>query len=193
MDIKQIIDDSFDSALIKPVAETTELKINRQRSINWVESLADTFRKVNQKKDNIRVFSKYHDENRKDFGVNELLYDISVCKINYTESPKNKTKLGYIEKALWLIESEMAKDTRQLVYDFNKLVIGDAENKLFVGPSSEEIEKFIPKLGTIARNCNGFLYLCLIPHPEKWGTGSNKPKVWKFNGEEFINLEQISL
>ena len=173
----------------KEIAETTLLKIHRQRSINWVESLAGEFRKVYPRDKDFRVFSKYHDQNR-DFGLNELLYDISVCRVNRITSPRH-IELVYIEHAVWLVESEMAKDTRQLVYDFNKMVIGNAENKLFVGPLSEEIEKFIPKPGTIARNCRGLVYLCLIPHPEKWHTGINKPKVWNYNGEEFINLDQI--
>ena len=123
MDVKQIIEIAFENARIKAFKEEKEhpeyskQKIHALRSQNWVESLAVSFRKVYNKDVNVRVFSKYHTENRKEFGLNELLYDISVCKINYTESPKHKTKLAYIEKALWLVESEMAKDTRQLVYD----------------------------------------------------------------------------
>lgn len=35
----------------------------------------------------------------------------------------------------------MAKDTRELVYDFNKLVIGDEENKVFVVPMQAKIIK----------------------------------------------------
>jgi len=168
--IKQIVTEAFEAAKQKAVDATTDQERNRQRSIIWVESLASAFREYYQIKDNYRVFSKYYEdiETRKDFGLNELLYDISVCKINYTESPKHKTKLAYIEKALWLVESEMAKDTRQLVYDFNKLLIGDAENKLFVGPINTYNKEQIEIFKKIALNCKGNVWVAMIPHPGEW-------------------------
>ena len=157
------------------------------RSQKWVESLADSFRKAYQQDESIRVFSKYNKENRKDFGLNELLFDISVCKINYLKSPRNK-ELAYIERAHWLVESEMAKDTRQLLYDFNKLIIGNAENKLFVGPLSRVIIDFLPELSKVAKYCSGNLYFSLIPHPADWENPGSNPRVWKFDGNEFKDL-----
>ena len=52
---------------------------NRNRSRNWVNCLARNFRSGFAEND-VRVFSKHDDLNRKEFGLNELLYD-SVIKI----------------------------------------------------------------------------------------------------------------
>lgn len=201
---RTIIEKAFQQAVFNAKQKSSEAnitsddlqKLHALRAREWVEALADNFREYYKKADNYRVFSKYYsgenEEQRKDFDLNELLFDISVVKINKTLSPRN-IELPYIEKAEWIIESEMAKNTRELVYDFNKLIIGDAENKLFVGPISDEIEKFIPKLGEIARNCRGTVYLSLISHPEMWDKEHSRPKIWKFNGEEFINLELLKV
>ncbi|MDZ7742227.1 MAG: hypothetical protein U5Q03_10855 [Bacteroidota bacterium] len=171
MEIQQILQAAFEQAKQEPVTGKTDQERNRQRSIHWVESLAEEFRKKYPREKNYRVFSKYHDQN-KDFGLNELLYDISVCKINYIESPKGK-KLAYIEKAIWLVESEMAKDTQQLVYDFNKLLIGNSENKLFVGPLTSHNEDILELFNKIAVNCKGDVWLALVPHPGEWENDSN--------------------
>jgi GTP1/Obg family GTP-binding protein len=186
VNIKQIINEAFENAQKKAFEEEkkhpeiSKQKIHAFRSQSWVESLAEAFRKEYKDDKNISVFSKYHTRNRTDFGLNELLYDISVCKINYTESPKHKIKLAYIEKALWLVESEMAKDTRQLVYDFNKLVIGDSKNKLFVGPLSNYNDEILGIFKKIAKNCNGDIWVGFISHPGKWES-SNAIKLKIFN------------
>ena len=43
MDIIQIINEAYEKARQILVDETTELKRNRKRSKNWVESLAESF------------------------------------------------------------------------------------------------------------------------------------------------------
>lgn len=49
---------------------------NATRSKNWVEGLAAAFREHYRKDDpDVRVFSKYHADNRSDFTLNELLDD----------------------------------------------------------------------------------------------------------------------
>jgi hypothetical protein len=188
MEIEKIIEAAFKQTRTKEVTENNDLKRNRQRSINWVESLAEQLRISYPDKDNYRVFSKYYSGNQ-DFGLNELLFDISVVKINKTESPRHR-ELTYIEKALWLVESEMAKDTRQMVHDFNKLVVGNSENKLFVGPLTKKIIEFLPELVKVANHCNGNLFLCLIPHPSAWGNEELKPFIYSFSGDSFINLKK---
>lgn len=170
MDIRDTIHEAFRRAAQESVMGGTNQGRNRQRSISWVETLASEFRKVYRRENDFRVFSKYHDQN-KDFGMNELLYDISVCKTNYIVSPQRK-RLSYIEKALWQVESEMAKDTRQLVYDFNKLVIGDAENKLFIGPLTSHDDEIMEILKKIAMHCRGNVWVVMIPHPGEWESKS---------------------
>jgi hypothetical protein len=159
-------------ALEEGITPNDAQKLHALRARKWVEALAENFREHYKKEENIRVFSKYYkgknDTQRKEFGLNELLFDISVCRINYTEAPKHHTKLPYIEKALWIVESEMANDARQLVLDFSKLVMGDAEYKLFVGSITNEDQKNLEIFKRIAVNCKGNVYLALVPHPGRW-------------------------
>lgn len=105
MDINTIVQAAFQKAVTIPDHDDSELKRNRQRSQNWVESLAIAFREAYSEDNSVRVFSKYHKENRKEFGLNELLYDVAVCRINHLESPGNKKRLAYIEKVLCFVES----------------------------------------------------------------------------------------
>lgn len=69
------------------------------------------------------------------------------------------------------------KDTRQLVLDFSKLVIGDAENKLFVGPLNNLNEEILEVFKMIAKNCSGNVWVALVPHPGKWETNEKKTVV----------------
>jgi hypothetical protein len=181
---KEFIEKTFSLALTNAEKKAVEKKIysgdlqklHALRAREWVEALANSFREHFKVDENIRVFSKYYEsengEQRKDFGLNELLFDISVVKINKIESPRHK-ELTYIEKALWLVESEMAKDTRQLVLDFSKLVIGDVENKLFIGPLTSHDEEIMGIFKKIAVNCRGNVWVVLIPHPGEWGENKN--------------------
>lgn len=186
MDPTTIIREAFDRSREKVKEKEAKTKyaspqkMHAMRSQEWVKALALQFQQhyTDIGAENIRVFSKYCNDNRGDFGLNELLFDIAVVKTATISSTRN-IPLTYIEKALWIVESEMAKDTRQLVLDFSKLVMGDAENKLFVGPFTEEDEKIIEILKTIAMNCNGDFWLSQIPHPGKWNNVNLIPEVQK--------------
>jgi len=94
--------------------------------------MAEEFRKLYPEPD-VRVFCKWDDCNRGEFGLNELLYDVCVCRTETCLSARQGKTLRYVTKALWQVESEFARDSYEAVKDFNKLVIGSAENKLFVG------------------------------------------------------------
>src|SRR4051812_11217023 len=99
--------------------------MHRKRSCAWVEGLADVLRKTLERADGeVRVFSKEYRDNRADFGVNEMLYDICVCETATCPTFSGRRPLRYITSALWLIESEFAKDSAAAVKDFNKLVLG---------------------------------------------------------------------
>lgn len=67
-----------------------------------------------------------------------------------------------------VVESEFARNSRQALIDFNKLVLGSAHNKLFIGPQVSEVEPFVNVLKPAARACTGNVYIALIPHPAKW-------------------------
>ena len=64
-------------------------KNNAQRSAFWIECLAKAFRSIEWEED-IAVFSKDYYGNRVEFGMNEMLYDVTVAEIKTinTNPPK---------------------------------------------------------------------------------------------------------
>lgn len=139
--------------------------LHSNRSKEFIENFAHILRKEYFKDKSIyRVFSRHFSENRNEFKTNELLYDISVCSISFVLSP-NKNKLLYIKKAIWQIESELHEtDSHASLVDFNKLVLGSAENKLFICSNIKFLETLLPA----AKCCSGKIFICIIPHPRKW-------------------------
>jgi len=177
-DIKQLLQKSLALAQAEPDKGKSVQEINQNRSRSWVKFLADQLLTHYQSEQDIRVFSKYDETNRKDFGLNELLYDIVVCKVGEVLSAKHGKKLLYIKETLWQVESEFARNSRQALIDFNKLVLGSAYNKLFIGPQVSEVEPFVSVLKPAARACTGNVYVALIPHPAKWKGTSDYVRLW---------------
>jgi len=177
MFIYEIVLKSFKNAMIsakersagKPDPRKVESK---KRSAEFVECLADELRKYYQEEDHYRVLSQqYSDENHYEFGLNELLYDILVCKIDHVNAVrKTDTGLVFVKEAIWAIESEMAKNTREMLYDFNKLLVSSSRSKLFIGPLTSYNDEVLELLSITAIDslCNGKFYFILIPHPDDW-------------------------
>ena len=101
------------------------------------------------------MFSQGFDGNAQGFGLNELLYDILVCRAETVMSAKQKTQLRYFTECVWQIESELKKDSKQAILDSNKLVVGSARNKLFIGPVVNDPEAYINVLLPAAKACVG--------------------------------------
>ena len=158
-------------------------KDNRERSKNFVEDVASSFRKKFKNQDNVYVLSKHHAEHRDQFGLNELLYDILICETEKVESASQHQTLTYIKRAIWQIESEFAKNTREAIYDFNKLVIGNSENKLFIGPQVNDPVSFLGTLKPAAGCCNGNVFVALVPHPNEWNGSKFDLNLWQFSNE----------
>jgi hypothetical protein len=146
--------------------------IHRARSKNFVEALADCLRAVHQADPGIAVLSKHFAQNRKRFGLNELLWDILVCRTAATRSAKGSKTLTYITKALLAVESEFARDSREALFDFNKLVLSGSDTKLFVGPRVADEMAFLNPLGQAAAHCGGVVVVALVPHPADWKPGA---------------------
>jgi hypothetical protein len=143
-------------------------KNNAQRSAFWIECLAKAFRSIEWEED-IAVFSKDYYGNRVEFGMNEMLYDVTVAEIKTIKSARSK-EIKVISNVKWLIESEFQKsNSRAITIDFSKLVIGRAENKLLIISEGmlipTWIENAIPEI-IKSDNCN--FYLAVIPHPKDW-------------------------
>src|SRR5207248_1386226 len=154
-------------------------RINVHRSRVWVDALARQFRQTIAEPD-VCVFSKYDKTNRERFGLNEMLYDVCVCRAGSVTSPVHGNTLHYICKPLWQVESEFAHDTRQTMFDFNKLVLGSAENKLCVCPATPRPENYLNTLADPAGCCSGTVYVGFVPNPSTWAGGSVDLRCYQF-------------
>jgi len=118
------------------------------------------------------------DPKEKGFGLHELLFDIHVCQFEMIPSLKESKNifLPIVKRAIWHIESELDEhDSGKWLKDFNKLVVGSAPFKMFIGPYKDGQNEAIKKtLRTPAEYASGKLFLALIPHPRHWKNFSKK-------------------
>ena len=148
--------------------------LHRQRSSEWVQCLAHELKTLVGDDRNVRVLYRNNDENRDDFGLNELLYDVCICRTAEHPSARGGRALRYVTGAVWLVESEFARDSCQAVKDLNKLVIGRAENKLFIGPTLGPADEagylaaLLPVAAAAAAEGASRVYVALVPHPGEW-------------------------
>jgi hypothetical protein len=143
-------------------------KFHHARSLAWVSSLAAAFENHFAGDIAIRVLTRYDDRHRAEFGLNELLYDISVVRVATVPAARRQVDLIYVKNVLWQVESEFARNSREAVFDFNKLVLGSAKNKLFIGPNVDDPDRFLGVLLPAAQACTGKVYAALVPHPDRW-------------------------
>ncbi len=181
-DVKQLLQEALQQAKSCPDSGDTTQKINIHRSRSWVQALSEQFREKYKGDSEIRIFSKTDDSNKKDFGLNELLYDVLVCKVGEVESSVHKKKLCFIKEVLWQVESEFAHNTRSSLIDFNKLVLGSAKNKLFIASRVKKgtESSFLKVLKPAAGYCSGDVYVGMVPHPSDWVDIENNVHLWVF-------------
>jgi len=167
-----------------PSTDLSSGALHRWRSSQWVESLAARMREAYVADPDIRVLSKLSALHRREFGLNELLYDVLVCRVASVGSARHRAPLVYVHDTLWQVESELARDSRAALIDFNKLVLGTADNKLFVGPLVHDVPAYLATLLPAARRCTNTVYVALISHPDEWATtgADGDVRVWRFDG-----------
>jgi len=181
MNIKQTIQQSLMIAAGLADSGGSPQLIHRNRSKNFVETLASQLREEFKENESVYVLSKHYEHTRLEFGLNELLYDVLVCETDQVQSAIEKEYLTFVIRAIWEIESEFARNSREAFYDFNKLVLGSSENKLFVGPQVSNEATFINLLAEAAKYCHGNTYLALVPHPSEWKSQKLDVHCWLFN------------
>ena len=161
---------------------------NNAKAANWVDCLARGFQSQYQAA-NQRVFWRKNPSNQKEFSLNELLFDIAVCEVQWVPSVAKRTQLPFVAKCYWQVESELNdKNSREITKDFSKLVMGKSDSKLFISSFSDPRRERTKELcAKIARYCRGNLYLCFIPHPRDWGKNSN-PEVLRWAGDHWCPL-----
>jgi hypothetical protein len=185
MDLRNLLEKAFADATKTAVANTALKQLHVARARAWITSLTTRFR-CQYCGNSMRVLSKYNATHRKEFGLNELLYDVLVCQVDIVE--KYGKPLVYIQDVVWQVESEFARDRRQALYDFNKLVLGAGHNKLFIGPQVSDYHRYIDTLLPAADRCTGNVYLALIPHPRDWNAVVQKIDIWQYNNGSWASL-----
>lgn len=170
VNIRNLVSNAFQDAraMKLDVDPSDEGKLHRERSLQFVESLSRRLLNACHSKEKVTSLSKHNNNDRERFGMNELLFDISVVEYGYVNSGPKDKELVYVKKAIWLVESEMAGNKREALYDFNKLVLGASENLLFVGPHVRDEVNYLRVLGEAAKHCRAPIHIVLIPHPRKW-------------------------
>ena len=170
MKIKAILEEALNAANREYGGNLSDRQLHQQRSTNFVEELASLLRQQYKTNSSVRVFSKHYKDRiqRLEFGLNELLYDVLVCETDTVSSSSGRGTLRFVSKAIWQIESEFARNSWQAVYDFNKLVLGSSENKLFIGPQGGNEQEFLKRLIPLASRCSSNAFVALVPHPSAW-------------------------
>lgn len=154
--------------------------VHRNRSRNFVECLATEFRRRYPDRDDVAVFSKHFVGNRQRHGLNELMFDVAVCETRRVPSASGRAELTFVSSLLVAIESELAANSREALYDFSKLVMGRALTSLFIGPCSTEEERYLAALGPAADCCAGTVLVALIPRPASWSdAGGVDVRLWR--------------
>lgn len=180
MNVRHIINYSFANATKAMVMGTSPQALHSARERVWVKSLAAQLAEE-YNEEMIRVFSRSNRDNQTDFGLDKFLYDIQVCRIAKTKTvDKLKRELLYVQSSLWQVECDFSRDVDSALHTLNKLVVGNSENKLFVGAHIPSADSYIGTLKAPAAACNGALYLALIPHPENWDDLEQEIDVWQF-------------
>ena len=178
--MKSLVQNALATALMCPDDGATLGAAHRNRSRNFVESLAAELRQRYAERHDVAVFSKHYEGNRKRHGLNELMFDVAVCETRQVPSATGRTELTYVSSMLVAIESEMARDSREALYDFSKLVMGRAETNLFVGPLVSDEGAYLTALGPAADCCSGDTFVALVPHPDQWQSdGAADVHLWQ--------------
>jgi hypothetical protein len=181
MNIQHIINTSFNDATKSFVMGTSSQSLTRARERVWIKMLSTHLADALGEHD-CRVFSAYNRGNIEDFGTEQLLYDIQVCRVGVTTTAdKKKEQLHYIQASLWQIEIDFSRGIHPAIFAFNRLVTGNAENKLLIGAHLKTGRNtYIGTLKASAMACSGNVYLALIPHPEDWDDDDLSIDVWQF-------------
>ena len=184
--LQNALERAYDEAL--DIAYPNDGDTHRARSVAWLNAIGNSFSQKYDKHQLVRVFWKQNDQHKEDFGLNELLHDVLVAECAESVSPRHGIPIAYIERALWQVESELKPDGRAAIIDFSKLVLGSAENKLFVGPLTHNQETFRNSLLPVAEACQGNVFAAFIPEPKLWYKKDPEVVAWQYKNSRW---EQI--
>ncbi len=186
MNIRRLIDESYLVAVKALVMGTSPQALARARERAFVKALADQLQSE-YAGDDMRVFSRFGRGNRRDFGAEQLLSDICVCRVDRGQTGGRQSQdFLYVADVLAQVEIELSRDWRREVQALNRLVGGSAAVKLLVTarPSRDSAEVLATLLAPFAAVA-GAASLALIPHPADWETTEAAPQVWRLDDCEW--------
>jgi len=187
--VKNMINDSLTAVAAMDDKGWTVKEKHRNRSSSFVKIIADAFRINYSEKDGYRVLSRDYESDKKEFKVKELLFDITVCSVNSTPSKKSDIALTYLTGAEWIVESELEDgDYREPLTDFNKLVLGNSKNKLFIGSTREDNPFLLETLSKPAQHCNGNIITAIVQHPRTWKLTTPKAEIYSYQNSKWVKL-----
>ncbi len=157
---------------------------------NLTDSLVEYFKR--NEGNSIVGFSKGSPYNN-EFGLNEFMFDIHICRYDFTESSIHAIKIPFIVEPILQLESEFAESNRESIKDFSKLVVGKAKYKIMILPNSmknNEVDNYLKPQSPIAKYIHEELYAVFIPHPRNWGKFTEDVKNIKYYKFSNDNWEQ---
>lgn len=182
MNIRHLLHYSFHDARNAMVMGTSAASLARARERAFVKAVASQLAEFFSAED-FRVFSAYGRGNRNDFGTEQLLFDIEVCRVACdTATNRKKEQFAYIRAAIWQIEIEFSHEWRDAIYALNRLACGGAENKLLItAQRKSSSDDFLATMLPPASACAGQVYLALITQPVDWGDDEGSLDVWQLD------------
>ena len=180
MDFRRVIDASYALAAKALVMGTSPRALARARERAFVKSLADQLESVYSGED-IRVFSQFGRGNRRDFGTEQLLSDICVCRVSAGQTGgRQSQEFLFVADLLAQVEIELSREWRREIQALNRLISGSAADQLLVTaqPSRDSAETLNMLQAPFAALA-GAASLALIPHPADWETTEAAPEVWR--------------
>ena len=181
--IVQVISDAWARASANAKEESNKRIQNANRSKKWMCKLAEGFAHEYGDEDRHRTFWRGSKANREHFRRNEFLFDLMVCSVSETESMQRRSNpLESIDQCHWQVESEFHRgDSREVIVDMSKLVLGSAQNKLFIAAYRDSNgERLKEMCGATASRCSGNVYFAFVCHPADWVVAPMAPSVFEW-------------
>lgn len=185
MDVTRLIDSSYNEAAKALVMGTSQRSLARARERSFAKALIAQLQR--EFDDDHRVFAATQRGNAADFGTNQLLYDIAVCRIGAGKTAERKSEdFHFIAQALWQIEVDFSREWQQALYAINRLNCGAAARKLLITSRlARSQSQFLNTLRAPSAAVDGALYLAFVPHPADWDDDAAPPQVWRIADGEW--------
>ena len=186
--IVQVINDAWARASANAKEEGDKKIQNANRSKKWMRELAEGFASEYRDEDRHRIFWRGSKANRKHFRRNEYLFDLMVCSVSETESMQSRSNpLEFIDQCHWQVESEFHRgDSREVIVDMSKLVLGSAQNKLFIAAYRDSHGERLKRMcAAIASRCSGYVYFAFVCHPADWVVAPREPSVFEWQAGDW--------